>query len=649
MSIVSMKRLRLIALRSDREALFRALQQLGCVQVDEPSPPGEDDPAWAALQRPSGKELAAVREQMALCTQALGVLKRYGDKGGGGLTPRPTISEKDFFDPASNAAAEGLVQTVCTAQSQLGALAAERTKLLNQRESLKPWMELEIPLDTPSTESATALFGSLPLSVDATQALMELGQAGELCAYTPAGRDSSFQYLFLFYHNSIAEQLTQILQHYGFSRTPLQSMEGTAAENDAQLAQALEENRRQAEALELRIAGYAEQADALRLYLDQLAQVAAREESKCRGVDAGEVFYLTGWLPARQEETLGTLLNGFACAWETEEPPEEDYPDVPVKLQNSKLVAPMNMVTEMYALPAYGSVDPNPLMAPFFILFYGMMMADMGYGLVMMLISAWAIKTLRPKGPTMRYMTPLIGLCGVSTFIWGALTGGFFGDLIPQLLKLVDPGSTFQLPALFSPLDDAVAVLVGSLLLGLVQIFVGMAVSMYKQIRQGQLMAALCNEGAWYLVFLLAGIAAAGVIPVKAAVIAILVLLILTQSYGKKGIVGKLMGIGGSLYNNITGYFSDIMSYSRLMALMLAGAVVAQVFNQLGAMTGNVIVFFIIAMIGNGINFALNILGCYVHDMRLQCLEFFNRFYEDGGKPFRPLDVTTQYVDIVNQ
>ena len=107
------------------------------------------------------------------------------------------------------------------------------------------------------------------------------------------------------------------------------------------------------------------------------------------------------------------------------------------------------------------------------------------------------------------------------------------------------------------------------------------------------------------------------------------------------------MGIFGSLYSNVTGYFSDILSYSRLMALMLAGAVIAQVFNTLGALTGNVIAFFVISMVGNALNFALNLLGCYVHDMRLQCLEYFGRFYEDGGKPFRPLDMKSKYYRIV--
>ena len=279
-----------------------------------------------------------------------------------------------------------------------------------------------------------------------------------------------------------------------------------------------------------------------------------------------------------------------------------------------------------------------------------MMMADMGYGLLMMLASWVVVKKTKPNGATMRYMMPLLGLCGISTFIWGALTAGFFGDFIPQLLGILnhtssDAYANYPWPALFSPLDDALAVLMGSLALGVLQIFTGMAVSMVKQIKRGETMAALCSEGAWFLVFILAG-AGFATGQVQACLIAVLVVLVLTQGYGKKGIMGKIMGIFGSLYNNITGYFSDIMSYSRLMALMLAGAVVAQVFNKLGAITGNVVSFVIIAMIGNALNFALNLLGCFVHDMRLQCLEFFGRFYEDGGKPFRPLNINTKYVDI---
>ncbi len=202
---------------------------------------------------------------------------------------------------------------------------------------------------------------------------------------------------------------------------------------------------------------------------------------------------------------------------------------------------------------------------------------------------------------------------------------------------------------LIVPTRDALKLLIGSLALGIIQIFTGMAVSIHMKIKRGEIMSAICDEVAWYLVFI---IAAVGVLThnVKIALIAIAVLLIVTQGYGKKGI-GIVTGIFGSLYSHVTGYFSDILSYSRLMALMLAGAVIAQVFNQLGALLGNIVGFLIISILGNALNMGLNLLGCYVHDMRLQCLEFFGRFYEDGGKRFDPLSVKTNYVyvDIENQ
>ena len=302
------------------------------------------------------------------------------------------------------------------------------------------------------------------------------------------------------------------------------------------------------------------------------------------------------------------------------------------------------MVTEMYSLPAYNGIDPNPLMAPFFILFYGIMMADMGYGLLMMLASVFVLKKARPKGGMHNFFA-LLGLCGISTFVMGALTGGFFGDFIPQLLKVINPESQFVWfwKPLFTPLDNTLQILVGSMVLGFVQINAGMLISFVKKLKEGQYMDALWEEATWWVVFVGAGLAILGVTPLVLALGGILV--VAGPVVTNKGF-GKITGIFGSLYNHVTGYFGDILSYSRLMALMLAGSVIAQVFNTLGAIPGNVVIFVIISMAGNALNFALNLLGCYVHDLRLQCLEYFGKFYQDGGKPFRPLEINTKFVDI---
>ena len=236
----------------------------------------------------------------------------------------------------------------------------------------------------------------------------------------------------------------------------------------------------------------------------------------------------------------------------------------------------------------------------------------------------------------------LMTLCGVSTFIMGALTGGFFGDFLTQAVKLTT-GRDFTLPSVFTPLNDTLMILVASMGVGLIQIITGMAISFIRKLRRGQLMDAVWEELTWWIVFAGIGLMAAGV--TNLVLYLGIAMVILGPVLTNKGF-GKITGIFGSLYNHVTGYFGDILSYSRLMALMLAGSVIAQVFNTLGAIPGNLIVFVLISLAGNALNFALNLLGCYVHDLRLQCLEYFGKFYEDGGKPFRPLAADTKYVDI---
>ena len=170
-----------------------------------------------------------------------------------------------------------------------------------------------------------------------------------------------------------------------------------------------------------------------------------------------------------------------------------------------------------------------------------------------------------------------------------------------------------------------------------------MAISLIEKCKRKKFLDAFFEEITWWIVFL--GIALA--VLKKGTVVLYLgcALVLLGPIVQGKG-WGKLTGVFGSLYNHVTGYFGDILSYTRLMALMLAGSVIAQVFNMLAAMPGNVIAFIIISMLGNAMNFGLNLLGCYVHDLRLQCLEFFNKFYVDGGKPFRPMTLDTEYVDL---
>ncbi len=646
MAIVKMKRLRMAAMKQDREELLALLQRMGCVEIDEPSP-DTDDPCWAQLKRPDSDGLSAARERHTAAERALDVLKRYAPEKKGMLTPKPELAAEQLFSSDGQERAVAQTETINGLDRRMADIHAQTAKKQSELLALAPWLELDLPLETQSTGLVTISLGTLPTLVAFDQVEQAVLGTGELAQLTKISEDRERQYLLLVCHASQEEAVMEAMKQFGWSRANLAAWTGTAKENTARLEGELKQLEEELASIVQRLSEMGEQREDIRRLSDQYETQENREENRSRALDTDTVFFLQGWVPEGEWPALSKALEAYPAAVEAEDPAEEDYAKVPVQLKNNWFTRPLNMVTEMYSLPAYGSMDPNPLMAPFFIFFYGFMMADMGYGLLMMLASVIVMKKAKPDGSTMRHMVPLLGLCGVSTFIMGMLTGGFFGDLLPQLAMMIDPNTTFTaLPALFSPLDDALAVLIGSLIIGVAQIFTGMAVSMYRKIKKGDTMDALCNEGAWYLVFVLVG-GGIALGQIKPALIAVVVLLVLTQGYGKKGIVGKFMGIFGSLYNNITGYFSDILSYSRLMALMLAGAVIAQVFNTLGALTGNVITFFIISMVGNALNMALNLLGCYVHDMRLQCLEYFGRFYEDGGKPFQPLDMKSKYYNIV--
>jgi len=644
MAITKMKRIQLIALAKDRDELLSNLLHVGCVEIREPEGDLSAD-SNAALLHHDASRLADAKGDLTQIQHALEVLAKYAPQKKPLLSLRPVMKEAELLDEKALTSALDKAGTINDHARIIGQLNARETRVHADRLSLQPWENCDIPLEQKGTAKADILLGAVPGTTDFSALTGALDEAAGAVEVKELSADREQRYLEIIVYRDCRQEALDTLRSFGFSFSQMKDLTGTAKENIAALGRELDEiaAQRNKEIEAIRQMGSC--ADELKLGLDRVEQVIATESAKERLLTGGAILYLEGWASVPEIPELEKALAKFDCAYELTEPKEEEYPKVPVQLRNSKLVRPMNMVTDMYSLPAYGTVDPNPLMAPFFILFYGMMMADMGYGLIMILASAIIMKKSKPNGATMRYMIPLLGLCGISTFIWGALTGGFFGDLLPQIALLINPNTTFtSLPKLFDPLTNAIEVLIFALVLGVIQVFTGMIISMYKQIRRGETMAALCSEGAWFLAFIAAGIGYA-LGQLKWGLIAALVVLVVANAYGKKGF-GIVTGVFGALYNGITGYFSDILSYSRLMALMLAGAVVAQVFNQLGAMTGNIVTFLIIAFLGNAINFALNILGCYVHDMRLQCLEFFGRFYEDGGKPFQPLNINTKYVDI---
>ena len=566
-------------------------------------------------------------------------LKEYAGIKEGMFVKRETMSAEEFINDERFLGAIDTSGEINKTVAEIDRLRAEEGRIRAKIAALTPWADLDLPLEFRGTEHTKAYKVVCPLGTDIAEVQSKLSEFG--ASLEELSEDLQQKYGIVICHKDDKQRIIEIMRPYGFGVSTFPDMTGTPKDNLTALKAALKKNIVDQKTAEQKIAVESDEAPDLKILSDRLLVESYVQENQEKLLTDGKVVAFEGWIPAEEEEKVGKFLDEWGAAWETKDPSEDEIDFVPVKLKNNWFTKPLNMVTEMYSLPKYSNVDPNPLIAPFFVLFYGIMMADMGYGLLMFIAGLLISKKYAPKGMG-GHLFSLLPLCGVSTFIFGALTGGFFGDFLTQLV-LITTGKDFALPYLFTPLGDTMMILIGSIALGFVHIVTGMAVSVVIKFKKGEYMDAFWNEITWWIVF--AGIA---LMVLKVTPIVLYIggaLVILGPVITGKGL-GRITGIFASLYNNVTGFFGDFLSYSRLMALMLSGSVIAQVFNTLATIPGNLIAFLLISLVGNGLNFALNLLGCYVHDLRLQCLEYFGKFYEDGGKPFKPLTFDTKYVDV---
>ncbi|MBQ8401522.1 MAG: V-type ATP synthase subunit I, partial [Clostridia bacterium] len=353
---------------------------------------------------------------------------------------------------------------------------------------------------------------------------------------------------------------------------------------------------------------------------------------------------LTGWVPEHMAEKTAALLEKRGAAWQFSDPEPED--DVPVLLINNAMASPFEPVVSLYSLPAYGTFDPTFLMSFFYILIFGLMFADVGYGLLLTAGCILGRYLLHTEG-TLRKFCNMFFLCGISMTGMGILFGGYFGDL-PQILAQNFGGRQTGDTALwFSPLQDPMGFLVISIAVGAVHLFTGLAVRFWILWRAGDRLSAVSDAGSWMLIFTGAGLCLlhpyAGL---TIAGIGAAVLVCTGGRHEKNPVMKVLKGLSG-LYG-IVNYVSDLLSYSRILSLGLASAVIASVFNIIGTMAGptfiGVMLLVVVGMIGHGMNLAINLLGSFVHTSRLQYIEFFGKFYVDGGRAFTPLEPQSRYV-----
>lgn len=655
--ILEMKKLYLMAVRSKKDALLRELVQRGCVEFSEI----EEEVAASELAdvlRREDTKLMTLKTQQTSLTHAIALLDKYAPAKSKLLSSPTEVAPAVLLDDAGLNAALKLAGAIEDADDRIKRITAEESRQRMLAESLQPWLDLDIPLGMEGTQRANVLLGSFTLKTDLDAVSAALADACEEAELFRVYEDKTSRYVAIVCIREGLGSVQEVLRTFGFAQAAFSGMQSTARQTLSEATRALEELAAEKSACEGSIVGESVRRDELKLACDRVSTKIAVAEAEGRLYGTDSVVFMQGWMPAEREGELARVFDKYDCAWECRAPEEDEYPSVPVSLKNNKFTNALNMVTNMYSLPAYGSVDPNPLMAPFFIIFYGLMMADMGYGLLMIIAAVVALTKIKPREGSLCFCQLLL-YGGISTFIMGALTGGLFGDAPYQLVHMFNPASTWEgLPYLFNPVNNSSLVLYGAMVLGVIHLNTGMAVSFYLKAKRGNIMDGLFEEAPLWVILVggvmmglkLLGVTDALFTAGKVVLIVGVVALLFGAGRHAKGF-GKLTAALSCIYNTLTGWFGDILSYSRIMALMLAGSVVAQVFNNIAAMPSangvsviSIIAFIVIFLIGHALNFALNLLGCFVHDLRLQCLEFFGKFYEDGGKPFDPLRIKSKYV-----
>jgi len=377
----------------------------------------------------------------------------------------------------------------------------------------------------------------------------------------------------------------------------------------------------------------------LMAYYDNLALQRDRLAVTESFGSTGQAVLITGWTPAADVDRLEKELNRVSRTATLLAVAPEEGEAFPVALENGPLVEPFEAVTNLYSTPNHREIDPTPALAPFFFVFFGIALGDAGYGILLTILSLFLLKKLQPKGMG-EQLLKVLALGGLATIGFGILSGGWFGDLLPIP------------PLWFNPVEDPMKMLIVSLILGVIHLYTGMGIQAYRSIKDGKALDALFDQGLWYL--FLTGLPLLAFPPFQGAgkvmALAGAVGLVLTQGRHQKNVFMKIITGVGSLYN-VTGYLSDVLSYSRLLALGLAGGVIAVAINTMGRLVASAGVIGLVVMVlllvgGHIFNLIISALGAFVHTSRLQYIEYFGKFFEGGGKAFTPFQIKTQYVDV---
>ncbi len=558
-----------------------------------------------------------------------------------------------------------LAEEIRGLERRLMEIRSESSQLDSTESLLLSLKDFPYPLELLSsgTEHVRGLLGTMPADqVEPWKRGAEslLGTMGEVYV-APGAEKEKDRIVALFFDGAFSQKAMELNARHSFNRMEippaLQSgvSEELALIGDRRNVLAAEEK----EILEKAAGAAARWVPTIRALSDYYSVLRDRYAALASGNATDQVVMLRGWIPDSDLPDVKKAIASFDSSIELviSEPGPED--SVPSRIVNPFWCLPFENLTRLYGAPKYGEIDPTPLLAPFFFVFFGMCLGDAGYGLIMIGFFTWFLRKFQRMPTGFREFFKLFVLSGVSTVVVGALTGSWFGDLVDAfgIFSFLRPLK--NAPVVLNPMENPMVFLALSLALGIVQLMFGLGIAFYDALRKKNYMGAFADTGGWivFLVgLLLWGGTAGGFLSAdtaslaKTLAIAGAVVLIATQGREKTGFVSKAVSGLLSLYG-VTSYLGDVLSYSRLLALGLATSAVGVIINMLAGLAGNVpfiggVLALLLIVGGHIFSIAVNVLGAFVHSLRLQYVEFFSKFYTGGGRIFAPLTYNTSFVSI---
>ena len=672
MAVVEMQKISLAALKTNRKAILEKLQLLGIMQMEEDSIEDEE-----LMKMDTAESRATWDKHAELCDQAAAILDKYAPESKGmldSLKGKELLTMDDAREVIDRRhPCNKIARKILRYEKVISDCNANIAKDENLIESLVPWMALDVPFSFEGTGKTTAFIGTLPGVLKEEQIYEGLREkAPELAAvdvkilYTASDSVN----VFILCLKEEAETCETALRGLGFSRPPQLTL--------GKPEKAAEEARKDIEKQKNEINGVVEKVKlnaGSRRDFHILGDYYRTRAEKYRLLgtipQSQNVFFLTGWVPKDAAGAVKNLMEkDYGAVCEFEEKREDEVE--PTALRNNKFSSVYEPVVASYGLPQHGKVDPTTIMSFFYMFFFGMMLSDAGYGIVMVIGTALVLRKYPRMGEGIKKMLTMFFWCGISTTFWGFMYGGFFGDVI-DVVATTFFGYTGATPILkpiwFNPLDAPMKLLVYCMLFGLIHLFVGLGIKGYQYLKEGDVVGFVSDIVAWYA--LLIGLilillptdlfgniaqmhfefpAAVNMLAKVLAGAGCVVILLMSGRSNKNW--GLRIALGAYDIYGITSWLSDVLSYSRLLALGLATGVIAQVINTMAAMVAKnlgivgIVIFFIIFIVGSVLNLAINLLGAYVHTNRLQYVEFFGKFYDAGGEPFVPFETKTKYIEI---